>query len=196
MRCRDGYVLMEFANAFDQPCLMTAGDTGSEPDDALERQFRHLRSPLVAWFRRRVGDASEAEDLAQESFLRVAQRSDGDGVAHFEAYLFRTARSVLADRRRRRITRHAEAHTVLHPEHDEGQDADALRTLLAQERLRQVSEVLMTMPERTRSIFILCRLEGLRYAEVATRFDISVSAVQKHMLRAIETLMLAREEGA
>ncbi|EJL33401.1 RNA polymerase sigma factor, sigma-70 family [Novosphingobium sp. AP12] len=82
------------------------------------------------------------------------------------------------------------------PEHDSVEETNALRTLLAKEKLRRVSAILMTMPERTRSVFILSRLEGLRYAEIATRYAISVSAVQKHMLRAIETLMQAGEDDA
>lgn len=174
---------------------MAEGNTDSEPSDALEHLFRQLRTPLVAWFRRRIGDTSEAEDLVQESFMRITHRGDQDSVAHFEGYLYRTAKSVLSDRLRRRAVRQIDAHVPLQPDHDAGQESDALRTLLAKERLREVSAVLMTLPERTRAIFILCRLEGLRYAEVATRFNISVSAVQKHMLRAIEALMPAGEEA-
>lgn len=168
----------------------------SERVDALEHQFRHARASLVSWFRRRVGDPCEAEDLAQECFVRIANREDREAVAHFEGYLYRTARSVLFDRRRRRSVRHADAHVSLLPEHDAPDDSDALRTLLAREKLRKASAVLNAMPERTRSIFILCRMEGMRYAEIAARFGISVSAVQKHMLRAIEALTLARDDDA
>jgi RNA polymerase sigma factor (sigma-70 family) len=162
----------------------------------LEQQFLQARPALVTWFRRRVGDPSEAEDLAQECYLRIAGRAGAQGVAHFEGYLYRTAKSVLFDRRRRRTVRLSDAHVPFLPEHAAIDDTDALRTLLARERLQQVVKVLTAMPERTRSIFILSRLEGLRYAEIAARYAISVGAVQKHMLRAIETLMLAREEDA
>ncbi|WP_232495742.1 RNA polymerase sigma factor [Novosphingobium kaempferiae] len=164
--------------------------------DALEHQFRRARASLVAWFRRRVGDPCEAEDLAQECFVRIANREDREAVAHFEGYLYRTARSVLFDRRRRRSVRHVDAHVSLLPEHDAPDDSDALRTLLAREKLERATTVLSTMPERTRSIFILCRMEGMRYAEIAKRFGISVSAVQKHMLRAIDTLTQAQEDDA
>lgn len=175
---------------------MLEGEGVSDSGDAFAHQFRNLRAPLVAWFRRRVGDPIEAEDLAQESFLRIANRESADELDHFESYLYRTAKSVLFDRRRRRSARQAEAHFGLDPDHDALDETDALRDLLAKEKLRRVSAVLMTMPERTRSIFVLCRLEGMRYAEIATRYDISVSAVQKHMLKAIETMMMAGENDA
>jgi len=172
---------------------MAGRDTDSEQPDALEHRFRQLRGPLLAWFRRRLGDTSEAEDLVQESFMRITLRGDQASLAHFEAYLYRTARSVLSDRLRRRTVRQAEAHVPLEPERDETPGSDALAALLARERLGRVSARLEALPERTRAIFILCRLDGLRYAEIATRFDISVSAVQKHMLRAIEALLPEEE---
>jgi RNA polymerase sigma-70 factor (ECF subfamily) len=189
-------VTLESVRDVDHACFMPDEGADSAHLDALEHQFRQVQPSLVAWFRRRVGDPSEAEDLTQECFLRITSREDPKPVEHLEGYLYRTARSVLFDRQRRRRVRRADAHVPLLPEHDDIDEIDAHRTLLAKERLRRASAVLMTMPERTRSIFILCRLEDLRYAEIATRFNISVSAVQKHMLRAIEALMLSGEEEA
>ncbi|WP_420139647.1 sigma-70 family RNA polymerase sigma factor [Sphingomonas sp.] len=157
--------------------------------DVVARQFRAMRGVLLAWFRRRVPDPSEAEDLLQESFLRVTQRTDGEAIQQFENYLYRTAQSVLADRNRRRGVRAAEAQMALEPDRYDADQVDALRELLAKEKLRRVEAVLMTLPERTRAIFILRRIEGLRYGEIAARFSISVSAVEKHMARAIEHLL-------
>jgi RNA polymerase sigma factor (sigma-70 family) len=171
--------------------------SASEKDtsEALGRRFRAFSSALQAWFRKRVLDPVEAEDLAQESFLRIAQRGEDEEVDHFEGYLYRTAGSVLADRRRRRAVRHAGAHVSYEPEHDPGEEAEALRVLLAREKLQQVSAVLMTLPERTRTVFVLRRVEGLRYGEIAARFGISTSAVQKHMARALEALAKAPEDA-
>lgn len=173
---------------------------GSGPDantsEALGGRFRALSGALQAWFRKRVLDPVEAEDLAQESFLRIAQRGEEGDAEHFEGYLYRTAGSVLADRHRRRAVRHAGAHVSFEAEHDPGEEAEALRAMLARETLQQVSAVLMTLPERTRSVFILRRVEGLRYGEIAARFGISTSAVQKHMARALEALAEDPEEAA
>lgn len=169
---------------------MAVGGPQTDRDEPGTDRFRELRGALVSWFRRRIPDASEAEDLTQESFLRISQRAQQDSLVHFEAYLFRTARSVLADRHRRRIARRADAHLALDGEIDPADETDALRILLAREQLQKVSAVLGTLPERTRLVFVFSRLEGMRYAEIAKRMNISVSAVQKHMLRAIEALVL------
>lgn len=167
------------------------GDDAQTHADMLAQRYTVVGPSLVMWFRRRIGDAVEAEDLAQESFLRVINRTEGAALDNFDAYLFRTARSVLADRRRRRMARHADAHDEM-LDSASSENPDAVRTMLARERLREASAVLMALPERTRAIFILSRLEEMRYAEIAIRLGISVSAVQKHMLRAIERLLEAR----
>ena len=169
--------------------MANGGAEAGRGDPGTDR-FRDLRGALVSWFRRRVPDPTEAEDLTQESFLRISQRADQESLVHFEAYLFRTARSVLADRHRRRTVRRADAHDTLDGDRDPSDEVDALRTLLAREKLRKVSAVLRALPERTRLVFVLSRLEGMRYADIAKRMNISVSAVQKHMLRAIEALVL------
>jgi RNA polymerase sigma-70 factor (ECF subfamily) len=56
------------------------------------------------------------------------------------------------------------------------------------EDLRTVSLALLSLPERTRTILILHRLEGLRQREIAQRLGISVSAVEKHLIRALRHL--------
>jgi RNA polymerase sigma-70 factor (ECF subfamily) len=54
--------------------------------------------------------------------------------------------------------------------------------------------VLLRMPERTRTVFILRRLEGQRFQDIAVHLGISVSAVEKHMVRAIQQLSLEMEK--
>lgn len=174
---------------------MSEGDSRSKSSHVVSRQFRDARSKLLGWIRRRVPDPVEAEDLLQDTFLRVTQRDTAEEVAHFEGYLYRTAESVLADRYRRRTVRRADAHIALEPEDHQAEDADALRALLARERLRAVSASLMTLPERTRAVFVLRRLEGLRYGEIAARLKVSLSTVEKDMARAIDHLMLGEDEA-
>ena len=71
---------------------------------------------------------------------------------HFEAYLFRTARSVLADRHRRRVARRADAHYALDEDHDPSDEADALRTLARQDMAARYAELCaaLAIPELER----------------------------------------------
>ncbi len=64
---------------------------------SLDARFR---APLMAYFLRRVGSRSEAEDLTQETFIRLMSARSLDHVAQADAYVFRIASNLLNDRAR------------------------------------------------------------------------------------------------
>lgn len=147
-----------------------------------------VRSWLARWFARRVRDAAEAEDLTQEVFTRIAARDSAAPVDHLAAYVLTTARAVLADRARRRVSHMADLHGPLDDNLPGDEEIDPERVLIGKEALRSAIEALLSLPERTRTVFILRRLEGCRHKEIAVRLGISVSAVEKHLVRAMAHL--------
>lgn len=169
--------------------LMTDASDAAARADAFARQAAAMRGPLAAYFRRRVRNAGEVEDLVQEVFLRLTVRGTPQNTDHASAYIFQTAASVLADRYRRRVVRHADEHVALDPDLQGEQDFDPARIYAGKQALNAAAAALMTMPERTRTIFLLRRIDGLRHQAIATQLGLSVSAVEKHMVRAIEHLM-------
>lgn len=154
-----------------------------------------LRQGLLRYFRHRVPDPAEAEDLVQEVFARISARDSQEPIAHLSGFVFQVASNVLADRGRRRFARKAEAHVEFDPERHAEEDFDPHRILAGKETLRAVTEALLTLPHRTRTIFVLHRLEGRKAREVAQQLGISVSAVEKHMLLAIQHLSLVRKRA-
>ena len=93
---------------------------------------------------------------------------------------------MLADRARRRLVRHADGHIPFDADRHGDLEPDPYRALSSKEDLRLAAIALHALPQRTRAIFVLSRLEGLTYREVASQIGISVSAVEKHMMRAIQ----------
>jgi RNA polymerase sigma-70 factor (ECF subfamily) len=172
---------------------MTFGEdrTGSTPK--LADEAGAYREPLMTYFARRVSDKTEVEDLVQEVFSRIVARSSTEPVGYIAGYVFQTAASVLADRGRRRAVRHADAHVAFDADQHDQVDMDAVRAFEARQDLRQVTAALLKLPERTRSIFVLHRLEGRRYREISEQLGISVSAVEKHMARAVHHLSTCLE---
>lgn len=168
---------------------MKEGDEEAARTDAFMRQAAGMRGPLIAYFRRRVRDAGEVEDLVQEVFLRLTVRGTPEQLDGATGYIFQTASSVLADRHRRRTVRHADDHIMLEPETHGGTDFDPHRIAVGKQSLTAATAALLTMPERTRTIFLLKRLDGMRHQAIATQLGISVSAVEKHVVRAMEHLM-------
>jgi len=167
----------------------TWDDTRPLENDAVAALSQRFRPALIGYFLRRVKNTVEAEDLTQEVFLRMLRRGNVADLDDVRAYLFETASSVLIDRSRRGTVRHLRDHESFDPKAHAGEAIPAERVFIGRESLSRASVALLELPERPRTIFVLRRLEGMRYADIAQRLGISVSAVEKHMTRAVAHLM-------
>ncbi len=150
-----------------------------------------FRAPLLAYFSRRVSDAHEAEDLTQEVFVRLARQAEAPHT-DAQAFVFVTAANLLRDRARLQATHRAKAHVSLDDANAKiglpVEDRDPERVLLGKDTLREFVHGLESLGERTRDIFILSRVERMHQADIAKLFGISVSAVEKHIIRALKKL--------
>lgn len=182
---------MANAGSKDEQRITSRGATGR---DALERSLSaRYRAPLMAFFNRRTGDYGEAEDLAQEVLVRVLQRNELGGVESPDAYVFKIARNLLNDRARRADVRQKyQAELELREEGAEGLSAE--RVLQGKEELARALSALAELKEKTRDIFILSRLEGMKYREIADLYGMSVSGVEKHLIQAFAHIMDAFDE--
>ena len=163
---------------------VTAQNAAAE-QEALVLLNQRFRAALLRYFDRRFSDTSEREDLVQEVFARLIYRSGIASLENPEPYVFKTASNVLKDRLRGMRVRHVAAHDQFEPDLHQGEDFSPEDVLLSRERLARATAALQELPERTRVIFVLRRLEGLRFQDIAARFGITVSAVEKHMQRAM-----------
>lgn len=162
-----------------------AGDAQQRLDTLLVRYAPAVRG----FFSRRVARGMEAEDLTQEVFARMLRRAEHGPIDNIEGYLFQTAANLLREQGRQRTLRAAAPAIDLAPEliaHDETQTPE--RILLGKDAYRRLLAALLELPERTRVIFILSRFEDLKGPEIAQRLEISISSVEKHMMRALSHL--------
>jgi RNA polymerase sigma-70 factor (ECF subfamily) len=151
------------------------------------------RGPLMSFFLRRVNGRAEAEDLTQEVFFRIVRHSGGDQRGPAEAYIFKVATNLLRDRARRHDSHRQDEHLSLSStagetpgvERELVDDIGPERVFLGREALHDALRALQELGERTRDIFILFRLESMRQQEIAALFGISVSAVEKHVVKAL-----------
>lgn len=146
---------------------------------------QEFRPALVRYFSRRIRQKDEVEDLVQEVLARLVRRGEVVEMEAVRAYVFETASSVLTDWGRRRRSRRVDDHGVLSIDHPSAGDFAADRILLGRERLRSVTAALLELPERPRSVFILRRVEGMKYQDIAWRLGLSLSSVEKDMRRAV-----------
>jgi RNA polymerase sigma-70 factor (ECF subfamily) len=159
-------------------------DGGAGRGSTLAGLVERYRSPLLRYFVRRGLSQEAAEDCAQDVFLRLA-KTRPTAVDNQEAYLFRIAASVLIDHGRRARARG----DALHDQIDDNALVSGARSphLLLEDReaLQRVAEVVAKLPQRTREMFLLNRLDGLSYTQLAARFSVSVKVVEREMSRAL-----------
>lgn len=142
-----------------------------------------------------VGSEPAAEDVAQSLFMRLQCVDDDLRIANKRSFLFRLASNLAIDHLRAERTRariQAEAHALLW---DDGDVPDPRQIALANEELARVLKAAALLPEPTRGIFRLHRFEGLRQSEVANRYGVSVTTVEKHVRRAMSALRKARDSA-
>jgi RNA polymerase sigma factor (sigma-70 family) len=151
--------------------------------DSLEMYVPGLRR----YFSKRV-PAGEIDDLVQEVFLRMQTHGDGASIDHLDRYLFTVAASVLTDQARRRAVRHETAHETLQEIHYPTEEATPERVLLDQEALEMVVAAIADLPARTRDVFVLHRFEEMSCTGIADQLGMSISAVEKHIMKALRVL--------
>ena len=132
-------------------------------------------------------------------FIRLLARGGAD-IESADSFVFAIAGNLLRDRARMAQTRSASAHDWLDAAFDTEHVDDALvehcgpdRVLLDRERLALVLRALEDLGERTRNIFVLYRLENMRRRDIAALYGVTVSAVEKHIAKALDHLMTRLE---
>ncbi|HKS12760.1 MAG TPA: sigma-70 family RNA polymerase sigma factor [Pseudomonas sp.] len=146
--------------------------------------FIHQRLPLLRTLQRMVDNPSTAEDLLQETYLRVTRALGERPVEHLEPFVFQTARNLALDHLR---ARRVQARTVVDDVPEQvlhnvaaplGNYEDAAH---AEQLLKHLSVSLGQLSQRQQRIFILSRLHGASYLEIAEQLKVSASTVQKEL---------------
>jgi RNA polymerase sigma-70 factor (ECF subfamily) len=143
----------------------------------MDQRVTGFATRLKKFIRRRVSDDAMADDLTQETLLKVyrsrARWPDGE---RLEAWLYRIARNTIIDHyRRRRPTEELPAAVAAEPR----DEVDELRTAVTATMRRFLAD----MPELYREPVRLAELEGLPLAKIALRLDLSLSAVKARVRR-------------
>ena len=154
--------------------------------------FLSRRSQMEALVSRRVGCRATAADLVQDLFLRFWRRPLVQ-VEELGTYLLRCAGNIAIDHLRSEGTR-VRASEGLMVEAPDSHGSGPQAALEAGNDLRHVEAALRALPERTRQIFLLNRIHGRKYAEIAKAMGLSQSAVEKHMMRALEACKASLRE--
>jgi RNA polymerase sigma-70 factor (ECF subfamily) len=176
--------------------LALATDRTSDPMTLSERVlalFEQLRVPVFRYLLRKTRDSGQAEDITQETFLRLFRHLREDRLLdNPRAWLFTVANNLAIDANRNEshIKDLDETTWAKIEESRSGLQADPEKLMLQRERLDRLHTAVLNLTRLQRECLHL-RAEGLRYREIAGLLEISSSTVMDAVRRA--TLKLARE---
>jgi len=159
----------------------------------LARLAQTYERALSRFFSRRVSVKADVPDLVQDVYLRLSRMPDPAAIEKPEHFLFVTAANVLKDRARRDAVRGSALHDDLN-EHLPGSEIPPDRVLESKEAASRLQAVLLELPERTRDVFVLRVLEGLKMADVARALGVSTRAAEKHQAKALVRVTEALED--
>jgi RNA polymerase sigma-70 factor (ECF subfamily) len=161
--------------------------------DSVRLLLTKIRKLLLS----RGRTVDDTDDLIQEAFLRLELYCRDHEVQQPEAFLVRTALNLSVDERRsararRIVPERVETLTLIDPRPTPDE------VLATQQRLQRMKRGLQALTPRVREVFLMNRLDGYSYAQIAERLGISESAVEKHIAKASQFLWewTNREEGA
>ena len=152
-----------------------------------ERAFREVlvrhQGPVYRFAVRMLEDSYEAEDIAQETFLRLFRSADRyRPEASLRAYLLAIARNLCIDRMRKKSPELMEQPPELTTRET------PLDSMVRSQTMDRLLGAVSNLPENQRSAVLLRHDQGLRYNEIANVMGVSVSAVESLLVRARRTL--------
>ena len=160
----------------------------------LGRHVLPHRSELRAWLSRRPLGGLEPDDVIQEAFAKLVVMASVEGIRDPRTYLFQVAKSVVAG--------HLRSHKVVAITISDmdildlaGDEPSAEVQLSDRQELRRLAQGIAALPEPTRTIFRLRRVEQLPQREIAQRLRMPESTVEKHVSRAILQMSILLGRG-
>jgi RNA polymerase sigma factor (sigma-70 family) len=162
----------------------------------FRREILPLEAELRGYIRRLTRDPGATEDLLHDTFARIIAAESWREVESPAGFAIRTARNVVYDalRRQKVVAIEFVADVGTFGLADEQADPEA--TLVARDELRRLRAIVEALPTQQRRVFTLRKVYGMSPQAIADRLGLSVSTVEKHLVKAVRLCAeaLARED--
>jgi RNA polymerase sigma factor (sigma-70 family) len=156
------------------------------PGTAVFAAFVRHQVPLKRFIARFMRNPSDVEDIAQEAFLRAFSVEQGRPIEQPKSFLFRIAKHIALNQltqKSRQITDYIEDSGGSDVIPLEGSAEDEA---IARETLGLHCEAVATLPPQCRQAYLLRKVHGLSHKEIAAHLGITVSTVEKHLIKGVE----------
>ena len=156
---------------------------GNGPSKCAAALYSDHNGWLKQWLQQHLGCADRAADLAQDTFVRILLKDTVPSIEKPRAYLSTIARGLVLNYWRRQALEQAWL-DMLATQPVEVYPSEEEKELML-EKLQQLAAALDGLPVRCKRIFLMARLDGLSYQQIAVELDITVNVVQKAMSKAM-----------
>lgn len=157
--------------------------TREEFKNTFDTHFNGVRNYIYY----RSGDQEMATDVAQETFMKLWEKQPELLNGSIKAFLFKIAGDIfISQLRKQNVAMKYKAIAV-----DEETGESPFELMKYNELLRNYEKALEKLPDKQRTVFLLSRMDGLKYFEIADNLGVSVKAVEKRMKNALEYLRKA-----
>lgn len=176
-------------NFSDEASLLKEIQLGN--DKALEYLFKSYSPRLWGYAKRFIDDQELVRDIVQECYIRLWEKRARLKSISLSSLLFAMVRnSCLNHLKHRNIVEKYQIEYLANITGEERLyyvdfDCDTEHRLLYEELQEQIQIVINALPTRCREVFILSRFKGLKNREIAEKFQVSITAVEKHITRAL-----------
>lgn len=151
---------------------------------AVNTLYSEHQSWLHGWLRQRLGNACDAADLVQDTFVRVITARNAMEIREPRPYLSRVAKGLLIDLFRRRSLEQSYLEALANVPEAEYPSPEEQAILL--QALMDIDRMLEGLGSKVRQAFILSQFDGLTYPQIAERLGISERSVNNYMAKAME----------
>ena len=149
----------------------------------MHEAFDLHQEVLLAFIKKRLHGSQLADDTLHDLYLKLQKQSLTSSIQYPKAYLFRMASNLIIDAQRRAARQEITGNDeVLEQPNEIGPE----ELVVQAQRLSIIKQAMSELPEKTRDVFKMQRLQQLEKAEVAEKLGISVSMVEKHLRCAVQ----------
>lgn len=160
---------------------------GQRDEKAFEQVFKQHYRPLHAYAFTLLKDDAAAEEMVQNVFFKLWERTEGLHITgSLAAYLYRAVHNESLNYLKHQKVR--TEHSLRVSYHMDGHGESATRTVRMKELEEKLRTALNELPEGCRTVFQLSRFEELKYSQIAEVLGISIKTVENQMGKALKLL--------
>lgn len=163
--------------------LESAGNVSSNTDLVIKIVEEHTHS-LRTYFYNRLRCNDDVEDFMQELYFRALSYKEPTQIRSVKNFVFTIALNLVRDSARRCSTRLIKNSVPIEEDEFLDESFNPERTVENRDKIKKFYETMNELSPNCKKAFLLTRIDGLSYKEVALKMGVSVSMVEKHLIAA------------